>query len=241
MGKSALLPRGHRTWMHCTSRLRASCTNPSETWDAKDKEDACWFASRCFILWVLLLPFAVIGGAWVGTRLGEHKLLTRANFDLSVLAWLRVWLTAITRVDDTLMSEIAQRPRLQVHFVVVLSPPQPPDPYVALTMAQRCIVEAALRAAPQVTLWVSGTRLPPDRERPTWRRWRESLRAHAAQGAHIGGLSVRTHRFHPSTAIGSWLGEQGAASMYRRADWLARGWPTHPATVMACFPLSYSY
>ena len=169
---------------------------------------------RCFYL-VLLLP-ALLGtmlvGAYVSTFCFERAWM-RALFHLSVRAWLRAHVASVTRVDAAFLQDISARPRLAIHFVHVATPRNmATDPY-GLTTAQRCTVEAALRGAPRVTLWISGADARQvERSRGAWRVWLASLRkpspsvstTFARHLRPLGTFAVRAHQFHPTT-VGAWL------------------------------------
>ena len=122
---------------------------------------------------VVLLPAFCLGGAYVGTALGESA-FRFANFHLANRAWLSFWLTPITRATPAFRADVAERPRSQVHFIVVLASGRPPDPYAALTPAQRCAIESALMVSSTVTLWVASD-VALEHTRPQWAHFRASL------------------------------------------------------------------
>ena len=106
----------------------------------------------------------------------------------------------------------------------------------------------------------AGGRLPPS-VLAAWAAWRKSLQAHSGGtggsssgggssgggssgggssgggrggrkgGVELGALSVRAHRFHPTSSVGVWLRERGAAPAFNATDWSARGWPNYPEIV----------
>lgn len=189
-------------------------------------------------LFAFALPIVALGGAYVGTWLGESRSVL-ADFHLGVRAWLAACTTHVADLSSANSSIAATRSLLPVHFVWVLQPrrwngtaaaARPADPFQSLTTAQSCAIEAALRLSPHVTLWVVGTSLlSPEQHRKTWVAWRKGLEPH--HPTPLGELSVRAHRFSASSAVGAWLRARGASAVYDAHDWTMRRWPTHPAAV----------
>jgi hypothetical protein len=188
--------------------------------------------------WAILFPLSALAGAYIATFLGESA-WELANFHLGNRAWLHAVLCRPTRVDATFLNGMSGRSRAQVHFVHVAGrrdSQAPPDP-ASFNEAQRCALEAALRASPQVVLWLSG--IEPhshvlDRARARWAAWRGTVMKLRNEREALGQLAVRLHRFHPNTTIGSWLKAHGIRGSYKQEDWLAAmdapGWP-HPAII----------
>jgi len=115
---------------------------------------------------------------------------------------------------------LAIRPSLPVHFVITLSATAWPHPSW-LKSSQRCAVEAALRLADSVTVWVSGTDLSVNET--VWASWRHGLDNDASK---LGILRVKAHSFSPSTTIGAWVHLRTATTAYSVAGWGERGLPT---------------
>jgi hypothetical protein len=104
------------------------------------------------------------------------------------------------------------------------------DPHHALTTAQGCAIEAALRVAPHVSLWVVGASLLPAKaHRDAWTSWQRGLARHSDRP--LGQLVVRLHQFHETTLVGSALRSRGVGAMYSAHEWGSHGLPSHPAAV----------
>ncbi len=183
---------------------------------------------------VLGTPPLAIAGSYISTFLFESR-STLADYHLGVRAWLRTWLVSVSHATRDAIAE--EQPLLPVHFVWVLRPHRRnstsqriADPFQALTTAQGCAIEAALRLAPVVNIWVvGGTFLPTKKHRDAWTAWQRGLARHNDRS--LGRLVVRVHHFHKTTLIGTALRRRGVGVVYEAREWAARGLPSHPAAV----------
>ena len=188
----------------------------------------------------LLAALIVVIGAILGAIVSSSVVNpadVHASFLLAIAAWARAILSMPTTADGAFLERLRDRPMLPVHFVLLPSRTTGIDPYGALAAAQRCTVEAALRASPAVTLWMSGLDVEDparalEEVRPRWQAWLRSLSSSADgdASAALGSLAVRAHRFHPSTVVGAWLTARGVlrpadpdSGHYRPARWRALG------------------
>jgi hypothetical protein len=227
-------------WWARTSRLLGLC-GPLLMFKAALRI-ICDETGRCVLKTLGLalgLLIAVVGGGYCGLMV-SHVLINRpnawqlANDLLTTRAWVRAAMTPITTADATFLDSVADRTPAQLHIAIVLAKQHKhtaswrPAPHTVLNAAQRCSIEAALRVAPTVRVWIAGVSQAPDSG--AWRRWRDGL-MRASDGASLGNLVVRLHRFNASLAIGAWLRGRGASIVYRQGEWDALGIPSYPAIV----------
>ena len=186
------------------------------------------------VVLAISIPAAALAGSYLSTFLFESQ-RTLANYHLGVRVWLRTWIATVTHATRDAIDE--DQTLLPVHFVWVLrrrgiNGTLPiADPHHALTTAQRCAIEAALRVAPHVSLWVVGASLLGAKEhRDAWTSWQRGLARH--NDRPLGQLVVRLHQFHNTTLVGSALRSHGVkGAMYSAHEWGSHGLPSHPAAV----------
>jgi hypothetical protein len=207
-----------------------------------DGRSSCTRAAACCthdvllaVLLIALLPVIAMLGAYPATKLFDTP-WRFVNFHLANRAWCRFWGSAVTHADRAFRSAIAEQPQAQIHFVLVLPEGHVADPYVALSSAQRCSVEAAMLTSPAVAVWVVGEQ-PLEAARPTWAHWRATvLRAHPA--GSLGALRIQQHRWHPTTVVGAWLSARGMGGPFERVQWDTRNWlsalPELQPTAVTC-------
>jgi hypothetical protein len=179
------------------------------------------------------IPIAALAGSYLSTFLFEsHR--TLENYHLGVRVWLRSWIATVTHASRDALDE--DQTLLPVHFVWVLrrrgmNGTLPlADPHHALTTAQGCAIEAALRVSSHVSLWVVGASLLPAKaHRDAWTTWQRGLARHSDRP--LGQLVVRLHQFHETTLVGSALRSRGVGAMYSAHEWGSHGLPSHPAAV----------